>query len=205
MKTIQRIKHTKGFTIIDNGSIRDPRLSLSALGLLLVMLSHPDTWDFHLKQLGESRGAGITILTRAMNELIACGYVTRMTYVMGDGKEREGFLLSEVPSFQEGFDYSNVIGAKDKSLPDPTGEMLVSLGELLSKDALYNNNQYHTEKKRTCSAAGCGHAASERRSKRGRKPRSQGEQGPISEEDIKHLFLDLSKELDEQSFGSQIP
>ena len=194
MKTIERIKHTKGYTIVDNRSIRDTRLSLSAIGLLVVLLSHPDTWDFHLKQIGETRGAGITQLTRVMNELIACGYVQRHTYVMGDGKEREGFLVRELAEFSEGFDYSNVIGANQSVMPDPTGEMLASLGELLRKDPLLNNNQYNTQKKETVRAASCGHTTSRRRSNARRKPHLNYAQTPIREEDVRHLILDLSKE-----------
>ena len=46
-----RVEKISNFTTIDNGIFQDRRLSNSARGLLVLMLSLPNDWDYSVKGL----------------------------------------------------------------------------------------------------------------------------------------------------------
>jgi len=69
--------HDREFTIIENSSINDARLSMKALGLLTILLSKPQDWRISTRQFARSRKEGETALRAAMDELIECGYAIR--------------------------------------------------------------------------------------------------------------------------------
>lgn len=66
---------TDEFTIIRNEAVYDPRLSLKALGLLVIMRSRPAEWVFYLSELQTHIRDGRDALRSALNELIELGYV----------------------------------------------------------------------------------------------------------------------------------
>lgn len=75
---IFKAKVESNFTTLPNETIRDPRLTFEATGLLSFMLSLPDDWEIHKSWLEKQKGGcGRDKLTRIMNELITCGYVVR--------------------------------------------------------------------------------------------------------------------------------
>lgn len=48
-----RVEKTKDFTIMCNHHLRNRKLSLKAKGLLSLMLSLPEDWDYHARDQGE--------------------------------------------------------------------------------------------------------------------------------------------------------
>ena len=46
-----RVEKTRDFTVMSNHHLRNPRLSLKAKGLLSLMLSLPEDWDYTTKGL----------------------------------------------------------------------------------------------------------------------------------------------------------
>ena len=44
-----RVEHNENYTTMANFHLRDPRLSLRAIGLMSKMLSLPDDWDYTVK------------------------------------------------------------------------------------------------------------------------------------------------------------
>ena len=59
MSTVFRVEKTKGFTVMSNYHLRDKSLTLKAKGLLSVMLSLPDGWEFTLKGLASMSDDGL--------------------------------------------------------------------------------------------------------------------------------------------------
>ncbi len=74
---IIRAKHSRQFTKVDNRFLRDPRLNASQVGLLVLMLSLPDEWVFHMKPLQEMSGMGRDALYSNLKVLEEAGYLVR--------------------------------------------------------------------------------------------------------------------------------
>lgn len=76
MKII-RAHRPKRFTVLDNASIEDIRLSFRALGVLTYLLSRPDGWQTDSTRLAATRKEGRDATRTALRELEAAGYLSR--------------------------------------------------------------------------------------------------------------------------------
>lgn len=65
------------WTHLPNKTIRDRRLSLRTLGLLLLMHSLPDDWDYTVAGLATICGLHRETVGKALKELEAAGYLSR--------------------------------------------------------------------------------------------------------------------------------
>lgn len=74
MATI-RVHKTKNYTVMSNTHLRDKSLSLKAKGLLSVMLSLPDNWDYSIAGLVAISKENETAVKSALNELKDNNYV----------------------------------------------------------------------------------------------------------------------------------
>lgn len=74
MATI-RVHKTKNYTVMSNTHLRDKELSLKAKGLLSVMLSLPDNWDYSIAGLVAISKENETAVKSALNELRDNNYV----------------------------------------------------------------------------------------------------------------------------------
>lgn len=72
-----KINKTKDYTIMSNSHFRDKRMSLKAKGLLSIMLSLPDDWDYSTMGLTSLSSDGETSVRSALQELEEFGYLTR--------------------------------------------------------------------------------------------------------------------------------
>ena len=77
---------TKNYTVMSNEHLKDRRLSLKAKGLLSVMLSLPDTWDYSISGLVAICKESETAVKSTLNELKSCGYLV-VTKKMPDETE----------------------------------------------------------------------------------------------------------------------
>lgn len=96
MARVKKIK-IKGFTIIDNDIINDPRMHLKALGLFAYMWSKPDDWQFYISEIATHFKDGESAVSSAMKELMELGYLRR-TQNRKDGKfSTYDYVLQEIP------------------------------------------------------------------------------------------------------------
>lgn len=72
-----RVEKTKDFTIMSNHHLRNVALSLKAKGLLSLMLSLPENWDYTTKGLARICKDGVDSIGAAIKELEKHGYLTR--------------------------------------------------------------------------------------------------------------------------------
>ena len=72
-----RIEKTRDYTVMSNYHLRDISLSLKAKGLLSLMLSLPETWDYTMKGLARICKDGIDSISGGIRELEAHGYLIR--------------------------------------------------------------------------------------------------------------------------------
>ena len=72
-----RVNKTKDYTVMSNQHLRNKDLSLKAKGLMSVILSLPDDWDYTLKGLSEICKEGVDSIRAAIVELEKAGYIVR--------------------------------------------------------------------------------------------------------------------------------
>ena len=72
-----RIEKTKDYTVMANHHLRNKGLSLKAKGLLSLMLSLPEDWDYTVKGLAYICKDGIDSINGAIKELENTGYMHR--------------------------------------------------------------------------------------------------------------------------------
>ena len=72
-----RVEKTKDFTVMSNHHLRNTELSLKAKGLLSLMLSLPEDWDYTTKGLAHICRDGVDSIASALKELERQGYLTR--------------------------------------------------------------------------------------------------------------------------------
>ena len=72
-----RIEKTRDYTVMSNHHLRNTDLSLKAKGLLSLMLSLPEDWDYTMKGLAHICKDGIDSISAGIRELEAHGYLIR--------------------------------------------------------------------------------------------------------------------------------
>lgn len=72
-----RIEKTRDYTVMSNHHLRNTDLSLKAKGLLSLMLSLPEDWDYTMKGLARICKDGIDSISGGIRELEAHGYLIR--------------------------------------------------------------------------------------------------------------------------------
>lgn len=94
-----RIEKTKNYTVMSNHHLTNGRLSLKAKGLLSLMLSLPEEWDYTIKGLATICKEGVDSIGAAIKELEDENYVTRNR--VRDARGRllgTEYVIHEVPT-----------------------------------------------------------------------------------------------------------
>ena len=81
-----RVEKTKDFTVMCNNHLRNVKLSLKAKGLLSLMLSLPEDWDYTTKGLACICKDGVDSIGSALKELEQNGYLTRQRIRFENGR-----------------------------------------------------------------------------------------------------------------------
>ena len=81
-----RVEKIKDYTVMSNYHLRDSTLSLKSKGLLSLMLSLPEDWDYTTKGLAYICKDGIDSISAALRELEDHGYLTRRRLRMPNGR-----------------------------------------------------------------------------------------------------------------------
>ncbi|MBC6679546.1 DUF6017 domain-containing protein [Zhenpiania hominis] len=102
-----RVEKTKDYTVMANHHLKNQTLSLKAKGLLSLMLSLPDTWDYTLRGLSVICKDGVDGIRTAVKELEEQGYIKRrrirnekgqlitIEYMIYEYPNREGMPIKE--------------------------------------------------------------------------------------------------------------
>ena len=78
-----RIEKTRDYTVMSNHHLRDKSLSLKAKGLLSLMLSLPEEWDYTTKGLARICKDGVDSICAGVRELPPLSFQTRKTKSKG--------------------------------------------------------------------------------------------------------------------------
>ena len=72
-----RIERTRDYTVMSNHHLRDKALSLKSKGLLSMMLSLPEDWNYTTRGFAKICKEGVDAIGGALRELEAAGYIVR--------------------------------------------------------------------------------------------------------------------------------
>ena len=81
-----RVEKTKDYTVMSNHHLRNTALSLKAKGLMSLMLSLPEDWDYTLKGLACICKDGVDSISGAIKELERHGYLSRKRLRLPNGR-----------------------------------------------------------------------------------------------------------------------
>ena len=83
---ISKDKTRGNYTVVSQNIMRDKSLSLTERGMLLTLLSLPDSWQLTIKGLCQILPDGKDKVSKTLNSLIDKGYITREQSRDGGGK-----------------------------------------------------------------------------------------------------------------------
>lgn len=138
---VMRIIKNNNFSIVSNSIIRDTRLSLKARGLLILMLSLPDCWQFSIKGLATLSGEGNDSIRGGIKELEEVGYLSRKRKHLPNGRLGEmEYTLYEQAQPKEEKPTSDL-----PTLENPTQEKPIQEKPTQEKPTLLSTNIINTD------------------------------------------------------------
>ena len=151
-----RIERTRDYTVMSNHHLKDTALSLKAKGLLSMMLSLPDEWNYTTRGLAAICKEGVDAIGGALKELEKAGYIVRRQLRGPDGRisdteytiYEKPHPAAEEPPEQPGPDTP----PPDTGAPDTENPYLVEpdMGEpSTEKPAELNTKRSNTQKSNT--------------------------------------------------------
>lgn len=98
-----RVQKTRDYTVMSNAHLKDKGLSLKAKGLLSVMLSLPDEWDYSIDGLVSISKENKTAIQAALKELEQSKYLVRTRIQDEHGRFEYTYDIFEQPQLENPF------------------------------------------------------------------------------------------------------
>ena len=128
-----RVERTRDYTVMSNHHLRDKALSLKAKGLLSLMLSLPEDWDYTLSGLARICQEGKDAIRGAILELARAGYVQRRQTTDEEGKfSVNEYIIREQPDSKPAVEPSSE-GSEGQPEQRPEGQQEKLCGEQVEK------------------------------------------------------------------------
>lgn len=122
---VMRVQKNSNYTVMANHHLRDTRLSLKAKGLLSVMLSLPENWDYTLAGLAHISKEGVDAIRAAVNELVHTGYIIRCRRRNNAGQLSDTeYLIYEFPQDKESEKTCNATPLEPPTVSPPDSPLL---------------------------------------------------------------------------------
>lgn len=93
--SVLRKEKKSDFTVIDNGIFKNRNLSLKAKGLICLLLSLPDGWEYSVKGLQALSSDKYSAITSGLKELEEAGYFRREQRFKGGKFAGYEYIISE--------------------------------------------------------------------------------------------------------------
>lgn len=128
--SVFRINKTKNFTIMSNHHFKERRMSLKAKGLLSLMLSLPDDWDYSVAGLVTLSKDGKDSVMTALAELEKFGYLSRKQLF----NEKGQFNGVEYHIFEEPQQENTISENENAEMPNSNIQNAEKPQQLITKD-----------------------------------------------------------------------
>ena len=141
-----RVERTRDYTVMSNHHLKDKNLTLKSKGLLSMMLSLPDEWNYTTRGLAAICKEGVDAIGTALKELEKAGYISRRQLRGENGciSDME-YVIYEQPQPQ-------MAAPPDTGYPDTAFPYLDEpdvAGPYLEKPAQLNTKVLNTQKSKT--------------------------------------------------------
>lgn len=123
---IFKINKTQDYTVMSNYHLRDKNLSLKAKGLLSLMFSLPDDWDYSISGLEKILKEGRDSIMTALQELEEFKYLKRESFRNDKGQYECTYNIYELPQIEEN---SQEKIKEETNTEKPSGENRVGLSD----------------------------------------------------------------------------
>ncbi|MDO5396516.1 MAG: DUF6017 domain-containing protein [bacterium] len=122
MAKVVRIEKNRNYTVMSNYHLRDKSLSLKAKGLLSIMLSLPDDWDYSNRGLAGIVKEGVSAVGSGLRELEAAGYIKRTKLRDAQGKITDvEYVIYEQPHKEKTTETEQATETEEAE-PEPASE-----------------------------------------------------------------------------------
>ena len=140
MMAVMRINKTEDYTIMSNAHFKEKKMSLKAKGLLSLMLSLPDTWDYSIAGLVTLSKDGKDSVMNSLDELEKFGYLIRTKLTDDKGRfAGYDYDIYESPQTEKPC-------ADNPNTDRPNADIPQQLNTNQSNIKKLNNNQSNTNK-----------------------------------------------------------
>lgn len=136
--SVMRVHKTSNFTVMSNYHFKEKGMSLKAKGLLSLMLSLPETWNYSVSGLVSLSKDGKDSVMSALQELEKFGYLTRQQLVNSKGQ----FSGIEYHIYEE--PQQGIPVAEKQNAASP-----ISANQHADYPPLLNNNQLSTKENKS--------------------------------------------------------
>lgn len=151
-----RAPKTKNFTVMYNHHLNNTALSLKAKGLMSLMLSLPEQWDYTTKGLARICKDGVDSIASALKELEQHGYLTRKRLRDANGRLGEiEYSIHEEPITAENSDCSSVSPKRDFPRQVNPGQEKPALENPAQLNTKETNTKKNKDTHPSIYAAGC--------------------------------------------------
>lgn len=140
--SVFRINKNNDYTTMSNYHLKDKRLTLKAKGLLSVMLSLSDEWNYSVAGLCSISKENETAINSALKELKDCGYLIVSKERGTDGKFEYNYDIFERPTIEKpGMEKP---GMENMGVANNINN--INNNEVNTKDKILNNKKEEKEK-----------------------------------------------------------
>ena len=141
-----RVEKTRDYTVMANHHLKNRALTLKAKGLLSLMLSLPEDWDYTLKGLSLISVEGIDAIREAVRELECAGYIIRSRERNGKGQLKgTEYVIYEKPHSSEAPPGEEKPAQENPTLDNPTQEKPILGSPALAEPIQENPTQLNTK------------------------------------------------------------
>lgn len=148
---VYRVQRTRDYTVMSNYHLKDKNLTLKSKGLLSMILSLPDEWNYTTRGLAAICKEGVDAIGSALKELETAGYIVRRQLRGANGRITDTeYIIYEQPHPKE--DAAPDTPPPDTDSPDTENPDVVfpDMGTpYLEMPAELNTKESNTQKSRS--------------------------------------------------------
>ena len=117
---VYRVERTRDYTVMCNYHLKDKTLSLKAKGLLSMMLSMPEEWNYSTRGLAAICKEGVEAVGNTLKELEKAGYMVRRQLRGDNGRITDTeYIIYEKPQDTEPSEPETAPDPEGPDMPDP--------------------------------------------------------------------------------------